>query len=358
MSGMQTLISELKTQKEVIESMSGTVNQAGRHPSPAEITQGIKSIPYNDLSGATATAEDVKLGKTFYAGDSAIKTGTALFDENLTNALFMYPLGTSMTDDEVYYTIPDNVTTIRKYCFYKNVHKIHLTLNPNIKTIDDYSFSETNDIAFENFDELVVLDKIGTGAFQKADCEGVDFARMPNSVTYIGGSAFEDAVTHNADYRFPDALTTIGQSPYRQSKRTLANSLDLMNYNLKTFPGYCFANIAFNCDFNVPAKITSTGYNFNYGGCFKNITIPTTLKTINSYAFGANSTSPLSDFYLETVVFERETPPTIENSNCFAVQHITNGFKIYVPDTALEAYKAVSSLSACVDCIHPMSEKE
>jgi len=58
---------------------------------------------------------------------------------------------------------------------------------------------------------------------------------------------------------------------------------------------------------------------------------------------------------LQIVEFKSTTPPTIWNSNLF--DGCPNTFKIYVPDSAVDTYKAVTQLSAFVDRILPVSQK-
>ena len=78
----------------------------------------------------------------------------------------------------------------------------------------------------------------------------------------------------------------------------------------------------------------------------------------NNYKLGKYEDYVLLDrFNLKTITFESETTPRIDSS-IIANQHITNGIKIYVPDVAVEAYKALSGLSKCKDRIYPMSQKE
>ena len=137
----------------------------------------------------------------------------------------------------------------------------------------------------------------------------------------------------------------------------LIPKLFLIESKITSFPQGTFSGIAFNCDLNLPKTVKTVGSNFNYNGCFKNITIPSSVTTLNAYCFGAATSSPISDFYLNTVTFESPTPMTI-GVTCFAVQNMENNFKIYVPDESVEEYKAVTNLNMYANYIHPVSEKE
>jgi len=117
-----------------------------------------------------------------------------------------------------------------------------------------------------------------------------------------------------------------------------------------------FENLIFNCDFRVPSNVTSLASSFAYGCSFNNITIPATCKTIGNGAFYASKTEAASYRRLQTVTFESETPPSF-STYVFADQDKTNGFKIYVPDNAVDTYKAVTRLASFVDYIFPVSQK-
>lgn len=140
------------------------------------------------------------------------------------------------------------------------------------------------------------------------------------------------------------------------SLRKNQESIDLSSFRLNTLTAYSTYGQAFNCDFSIPKNVTSVGLYFNYNGCFHNITIPSGT-SLSNYCFGATSSMAASDLYLKTVTFVGENPSSIGTS-CFATQNITNGFKIYVPDNSVEAYKNVTNLKPYIDCIYPVSEKE
>ena len=357
MSGMKTLIEELENQKAIVEKMSGYVTQAGKHPSPAEISAGIQTIPSTDLSLATATEEDVAIGKTFYSGNAIIKTGKTIVDPVMTQALFCPPMRKIIYEGEIDYTFPDNIQTLRKYSFYANYHTVNITFDNSIKTIEDYAFYETTDFNFVNFNELTNIEVLGVSCFQKSGGKGIDVSRLPNCIKDLKNSCFYDVPVYNPDYRFPDSLTSISDSIFRQSQRTLANSVDYSNFKLSLTGSYIFTNVAFNSALVFPNTVTSVGSYFNHDGTFTSITLPPSVKYISYYAFGSSSYNPNSYFHLTDVTIESETPPSI-STNVFGLHHLANGFKIYVPDNSVEAYKAVKNLEYCADYIYPMSQKE
>lgn len=357
MEAYKALQEELIKQRELVESKSGTVVVANQNPSPSEITAGIESIPMLDLSNSTATEEDVRYGKTFYSGNMKIKTGNATLDLDAIKAVLLHKEETITYEDKQYYVLPDGINYIRKYAFYQNFHEVDFTFNDDVEVIKDYAFYNTKNFYFNNFDELPNLTELGRYSFSKSSGKGMTFERLPNSLKIIGEYSFIYIVKEYCDFKFPDNLESLGAYTYMSDKRQVQNTLDLSNYKFKMMQPYTFQFHAFNCDLEIPSGVTTIGMYYNYNGCFKNIYIPATVTAIGTNTFGAASGRPISEFYLNSVVFESETPPTMQ-TNSFATQFKDVGFKIYVPDTAVEEYKATASLANFVDYIYPISEKE
>ncbi len=357
MNNLETLKQELISQKELIEKRGGAVVVTGTNPSPAEITEGIKTISGNDLTVATATPEDVKAGKTFYALTPGLKTGTASFDPEVANHLFNTTSNVARCEDDIYYTIPSYVTKVKDYLFQYNANKVHITFHSDIVTIGERAFQNTSNFVFTNFSELQNLTTIYNYAFKDSGCEGIDFGQLPDNIQAIYSYAFDGAFNEYQDLKIPSNIYQIGESAFRNSTRKVAGTFDVSGVtHLPSFPSYMCYYIAFNSDLIIPTCVKSVYAYFNYNGSFNNIFIPTETK-ISACAFHAIGSLPLSDFNLKTVVFEAETPAA-HGSNIFAYQHINNGFKIYVPDNSVEAYKALSGFSSVVDCIYPISEKD
>ena len=347
---------ELLSQKDLIERRGGVVVQAGTNPSPFEITEGIKTISGSDLTIATATEQDVRLGKTFYAGSPELKTGSANMDAESFHHVFMYNQTSQTYEDDIYYTCPDHLLVIKANMFEYNYNKVTMTFNQELVTISEYAFRNAKNFSFNNFSNLTKLTRVGQYAFAGTGCNGIDFGMLPNCLARIDTYAFENGIKDNQSLKFPDSLSSLGQYAFRQSTRKFLNSFDASTCKLTSLSAYACYNLAFNCDFIVPTQVTSVLNQFNYNGCFRNIVIHASAK-VSDGAFGGSSSRPLSDFFLQTVVCESETPPFL-GSTVFAEQNISNGFKIYVPDNAVEEYKASTYLTKYVNCIYPMSQKE
>lgn len=348
---------ELNRQKDIITSSGGIVTVGNKYPTMLEITDGIKSLTSVDFSKATATIDDVSQGKTFYAGDATLKTGSAvLTDTEQINALFMYNLSEQGTEREAYFIIPSTQKKIRKYVFFQNFNNIRITFNDGLTEIDEYAFYEAKNAKYYDFSNLTTLTKVSNFAFTRSGGEGLDIARLPNSIKTLNSSCFAYVQPESLDYRLPDSLTSLGQSVFKQDFRKEVNSVDLSNVKISSLNAYTFQNVGFNCDLTLPSTVTSIGAYFNQNGSFNNITIPETCTSLQNECFGANSTNPVDTFRLQTVTFESETPPSF-GTKVFAQQNATNNFKIYVPDTAVEAYKAIANLQTFANYIYPMSQK-
>jgi len=356
MDSLTTLKNELKIQKEIIESKSGVVAVKNTNPSPAEISEGIRTIPSFDLSESTAEEEDVAYGKTFYSKNAILKTGTGITSAPIMNALFMCDANTLIYDDEIYYLVPEGTTKIKDYYFSENIHNVTFTFNPDLTVIGQYAFHKASNFTFTNYDQLTNLTSIGSRAFFECSMEGTNFGILPTTLKTIGSYAFGNSICLNMDIKIPKSLTTFNQAAFYSGTRIAVNNLDLSECSVATLPSYAFYALAFNCDFVAPSTIKTIETFFNCSGSFRNITLNDGV-ILKNQAFGSYTSEPISNFYLETVTFLGETPASIGKTP-FAVQNIQNGFKIYVPDNSVEAYKAVANLASFVDCIHPMSEKE
>ncbi len=138
MNNIETLKQELLNQKTAIEAKGGRVIVAHTNPSPSEITAGINTITAGtDLSDADATCADVLSGKTFYAGDDVLKTGTFVgMGEEELRALFY--TGKTATHDSYNVTIPANTPYLRDYIFYNSPNPLTITLNDDLEEIGSH----------------------------------------------------------------------------------------------------------------------------------------------------------------------------------------------------------------------------
>jgi len=366
MENLEILKQELLLQKQIIEENGGNVVVANSNPSPSEITNGIKTLTVPDLSTATATEQDVVSGKTFYAGNLTLKTGTmqAVVDDGVTQEdidkyVNLFVRGEDAGVDKYYYTVPEDVKILRPYLLYEaDTKDIEFTFNENLEEIGNYAFYKNNNTTFTNFSSLTKLTTLGDYAFGYISSAPISLETLPNSLTTLGARVFCRSVPANSRIVIPSSISTCGSYLFSVENKTEMTEVVMPNnIQLTTLPGYMFENLIFDCDFRVPSTVTSLAAGFAYGCSFNNITIPSTCTSFGNGAFYALKSESASYRKLKTVTFESEIPPTF-GSNPFAEQDKTNGFKIYVPDNAVDTYKATSRLSSFINYIYPVSQKE
>ncbi len=349
MNNLETLKNELIEQKHTIENMGGRVIVSAINPSPKEITAGIKTISGSDLTDATATEKDVLTGKTFYAGDNSIKTGSlrALPYEDTNKLVFDPP-----DDEEIHYTLPE-VKALRPYLFYHHPNKLVLTLPNTLEKLGDYSLYY-GDITITNFNSLTNIKHLGK--FSLMGVKNLDLANLPSSITYIDNNVFYNTLSSSNKIVVPSNLTFMGNFNYTCTSYTIFDSADLSQYNLSRFGDNMFRNCKYNNDAIFPDCVIAINKYFNHSGGFNNVYFPPNLQLMEEYSFSANYNTPDAQFTTSTFVFSGLTPPQI-SSTCFHEKHFKLGARIYVPDNALEAYRTADNFKTYANYILPMSEK-
>lgn len=361
MTNLEELKQELIDQKKKIESKGGTVVVANNNPSPSEITAGIDTISAINTSQATATTDDVLAGKTFFAGDSNIKTGTFSVQDTL-NHTFIYNEGAITSDKRFSYTIPNYVTSVRNYFMEENPNYLDVYFHTGITRFENYAFSNCINTTFHGFNDLSSLEYVGVNCFQNCNPNNFNLSTLPQSLVQIQQKAFANCVKAGVSINISDTATVVGVGAFAMDTRVDVPTIKfpVNTYAATSLGGTVFKNIGAHCDFVTPSKILSINNGFNIGGSFDNITLTNKVKTIQDYAFGAeNDTDPIENFFLKTVTFENTTPPTSLGRKIFALQNLEHDFKIYVPDESLEAYLSLNYINTWyTGYVFPVSQKE
>ena len=333
--------------------LSGKTFYAGN----SELKTGGLEIVSTDFEVATATEQDVMAGKTFYAGNSELKVGSySIETENYRNRhLFEYEQEVKISEDNFSYNINPLISKIRYGFFRNNYNNVDIYFHSNITEIGSYSFANTPNFRFYNFNDMTNLVLVDSYAFEQSNGAELDLSAMPASIKTLNQKAFSAMLIDGCSVALPANLVTMQQycfhhaTPVHLSKFEIPQSCKLTTLNPYSAYGICSES-----DLYVPT-VKTIGARFNYNGSFKNITFDSIVTSLADKCFSADTIRPLSDCTLKTVTFLGTTPPTIPTEP-FSAQAIENGFKIYVPDESLEAYIAKFP-ARYQSCIYPMSQK-
>ena len=226
--------------------------------------------------------------------------------------LITYPAG--KTDSE--YVIPNSVTSIGRYAFSGCKSLTSITIPDSVTSIGDYAFCSC-----ENLTSITIpgsVTSIGNYAFER--CESLTSVIIPDSVTSIGSSAFFDCVSlksievsgnnknyssldgvlfnkdktelitypagkTDSEYVIPNSVTSIGYSAFENctslTSVTIPDSVTSIDYS-------AFENCTSLTSVTIPNDVTSIGYGV-FQGCISltSVTIPNSVTSIDSSAFSS-----------------------------------------------------------------------
>lgn len=358
MTSLEQLKQELLSQKSAIIAKGGVVTTAHANPSPAEITAGINNIPILDMSNATATTADVLKGKTFYAVDKTLKTGTLeILDEETYEILhnnYYTPAKTRQLD----YYIPTGTLKLRPYYMAYNPSYINIYLNDELEEFGEHAFDNCANFNLTNFTSMQNLTTIGNYGLCRTG--NLDLTNIPACITHIGDYSFAESFYNNRVVKIPATIQSAGIycfSGLESTVRLRIDQIDLTESTLQTLSTGMFQNVVANCDLIIPSSVTKISNFFNYYGSVKSVTIPSSVDSLGMYCFGCPTSQAVEDNLLKNIYINRETPPSTEYQP-FGPPGARTETKIYVPDQSLEAYKAHAKLSAYKDIMYPMSQME
>ena len=183
---------------------------------PNSVTS-IEDCAFNGCSGLTSI--NVASGNNYYSDNNGV-----LFNKKKTE-LIRYPEGKSQTS----YTIPNSVTSIGDWAFYKCTGLTSITI-PNIVTSIGYSaFKRCTGLTSITIPDSVT--SIGYYAFEH--CAGLTSITISNSVTSIEKEAFAGC-TGLTSITIPNSVTSIGSFAFEQctglTSITIPNSVTSIGY--------------------------------------------------------------------------------------------------------------------------------
>ena len=190
------------------------------------ITEGVQTIGDYTFAGAKKL-EQVQLPESI----KAIKTGafsgcTSLEYVNITSleswcnisfgSSFANPLYYAQNlyvNDELVtdLVIPENITSIRQYAFYKCNGLSSVTLHNNVTSIGNYAFQYCNNLTSITIPDSVT--SIGTSAF--SNCGNLTSVTIGSGVTSIGGNAFYSCKKLKELVSYPTTAPTVATTTFQ-----------------------------------------------------------------------------------------------------------------------------------------------
>ena len=284
------------------------------------------------------------------------KTKLYLATSTITN--FIMPENLTISDNEVFVPARNSLKyvtlnkTVSNIAFLKECRKI-LSIsvpaeNTNFKVDDRAIFSADGKTIIKYFGgnsatTYTVPDgvtKIYQYCFYNSTLQSV---ALPDGLTEIGIQSFY-ACTSLSSINIPDSVTNFGSYAFSSGNRLTSF---VVSSNITTISSYLLSGAKYltNIEFYNTTIPSSTCY-----GCtsLKTVIVGSNVTSIGAQVF-QNCTS------LESVEFQGTTPPTLASANAFL--NTNNTFKIYVPDSAVSAYKTAQYFSQYASQIYPMSSR-
>ena len=218
--------------------------------------------------------------------------------------------------------IPEGVTTIKNYVFFRLNTIRSVTIPNSITSIGNYAFCSCSGLTSVTIPNSVT--SIGDDAFSY--CSGLTSVTIPNSVTSIGNYAFSNC-SGLTSITIPNSVTSIGNYAFRNC--TSLTSVTIPN-SVTSIGDEAFINCTSLTSVTIPNSVTSIGdYAFRYCDELTSVTIGSGVSDIGDYAFGSCSK-------LKSIYSLAEYPPLIY-SNTF--NNVDKTIPVYIPKGTKEDYE-------------------
>ena len=241
-------------------------------------------------------------------------------------------------------TISNSITSISGSAFFGCTGLTRITIPNSVTNIGSYAFSECTGLTNVIIPNSVT--NIGSCAF--SSCSSLTSVSIPNTVTSLGSGAF-DGCSSLTSVAIPYLVTTINGYVFRGCTGLINVKLPK---TLKSIGASAFSNCSSLTSVTIPESVTSIGSYAFSGSGLTNVTIPSSVTTIGNSAFRnciglktVTITSHLTSLgeysfsgcsALSYLTCLPQTPPILENSNCFSTYNTTC---LYVPRLGVENYK-------------------
>lgn len=279
-------------------------------------------------------------------------------------------------------TIPASVTSIGDFAFQKCTSLQRIVIPTSVINIGKSAFQ--NCINLRDIKILGRLTSIRYSTF--AGCHALQGINIPESVTVIGASAFQGCSSLQS-ITIPEGVTSIGASAFQgcgnavfsvnvnnfaptdavfMGCRRLTGTLNIIANEI---PHDAFSATGITSLFCKANKTTRTTGGGAFFSCQELARVELTdIKEIGSFTFNScvalslaiigntvtkiDSSAFLNCLSLERLVVKAATPPTLASDTLRGCSKLT---AIYVPDEAVETYKAATNWIGYADKIQPLS---
>lgn len=243
--------------------------------------------------------KDGLLSVGYYAFENARRLTTALFpDSTETLGDYIFQNCPALT----HFTVPANVKKIPDYAFYQCMALKTVTIPEGVEEIGAYAFEESglasvtlpasmrivNESAFGSCQSLAEvtmqgdMETLETQAFY--NCLNLARVQMPDTLKAMEESVFQDCASLKS-ITIPAGLKTVPSSAfngcYALESLKIAEGVQKIEDN-------AFYNCRALSYVELPATLLEFGSYAFYNNCFARITLPESLTTIGSHAFGDN----------------------------------------------------------------------
>ena len=330
-----------------LQNKTVTPSDAQQVVTPDAEFAGLGSVtvePGTVTADATATADDIRLGKTAY-GASGKMTGTIADYDGSSEPTSGKSLFAKLIDrsiKEVTLEDLDGITRIGSGAFRDSNQLVSIQIPDSVMNIGEDAFRMCSALTSITIPRGVK--SIARATFH--NCVKLISIVIPNSITSIENNAF-DSCNKLTGIAIPDKVTSIGSNTFVNCHSLTSITIPDSVTNIGSS---AFDHCSSLTSISIGKGMTSIGY-YIFRDCVNlmNIMISGNVTNINHYAFNSCSTSTeLGGTY--TIL--ATTPPTIQ-SDTFQDAKIN---KIIVPVGTSAAYKAATNWSALADKIVEATE--